>query len=873
MSNSSSAKLFISYSHSDKTFKDELVKHLEPLKVNGVFSDYFVDDKIPVGGHIDESLALELAKYDFILFLVSPDFLSSPYCVDVELKDAMFRLVESNVQIIPIVIKPCLLEHSTLGRYKCIPEDAVPVTEHKDSNAAWVSVVRALVDEIKLFDKKKLENPSSNLTKWVPDKLGGGGQVQDDFLCFLKSTEIKYLHGHKEDVELSDVYVYPDVEILQEKLGDAEMVRSAEILVKNKCEKLLLFGQEQSGKTSFAKMLVRKGLDDDILTLYVEAKKIKRSNLERTLRQAVKHQYGFESYSDFLASPNKKSVVIDDYTEIGLNESHQENLLENLTCDFDFIIILSDEPLKHSEYEYVLFSEYEKYEIMPFGHILRDRIVKKWCSLGQEETISQSDLLAQIDASTVHLNSMLRKNIVPSKPLFILTILQTLQSKISSDYSLTSHGYCYQFLIQQSLTKVDIKNHEIDGYINYMSELAYFIYASGKFSVGDNKFNEFKLEYSKNYMIDESHESVISKLTEAGILKFDGENLLFCYKYIFYFYSAKYIADNIKDKVIRLTIETLCEKLHLEKNANILIFITHHTKDTNVIDEIRLHASAIFEEFSEADLGDEDLAHLKEELEDIPAISLESTSVDEVREKQLKNKDEAEKLSDVDVDEEDIFDNSESGKLIANVIRSSKSVEIIGQILRNRCGSMRRDDLYELSLDAHAAGLRFLKFYFSLTELHKDEVVDVIKKVLTKKGLLDQAKVERYARKMLLQICYTIALSVVKQISSCTGSVKLLPIFNDISKEKNTPAHRLINLSVHLEFKKEIPKAMISSMSKDFEGNILCQRMLHEIVVQHLYMHYVNYHDKQWIKEVLGFSSELTNGVDFQKSKKKLAKV
>jgi hypothetical protein len=693
---------------------------------------------------------------------------------------------------------------------------------------------------------------------------------------FLEDTEITFLHTQKDHVSLSDIFVYPDLQYLQDDPDSHEISRSSKQVIENIPDKLLILGQEQSGKTSLAKRIIANYSDENELVLYVEAKAIARTDLSRQLTSIVKQQYGIDSYEEFLATPYKKSIVIDDYTDIKLNKRHQPTFLGKIESDFERIVVLADDSLKHSDYEYVLFRDFEQFELKPFGHLLRSQLIRKWCSLGQEETIDDALLLGQIDSSKLHIDSMLRKNIVPAKPLFIVTILQSLQTFRPTDYGLTSYGHCYQHLILQNLTKAEIGATEIDAYINYMTEIAYFIYKTQKSSITDEEFSNFKQEYSDSYIMNDSHESVVEKLTSAGILRTTGDQLSFSYKYVFYFYTAKYIADNINSSDTKATIEALCEKIHSEKHANILIFITHHSKDRSVIDEIRLYTSAIFDKFSEADLGANDLLHLKEELEEIPALAYEEKSVEEEREARLKRQDEWEANEPQDEgdegDDSEISEEEEINKLLSDVVRSAKSVEIIGQILRNRYGSMRRDELLDLAIEAYSAGLRYLKFYLSLTDDHKDEVIENIATILSDRNIKDKARAVKLAKRLLLGFCYGMSLSVIRKIAYSVGTEKLLTIFDEISARDKTPAKNLINLCIHLEFKKVIPKKMIEDMKASFEGNILCTRMLQEVVLQHQYMHYLEYGDKQWIASTLNIPIETQRSLEMNKKTKILPK-
>jgi len=79
------SSLFFSHSHKDEALRDRLEVHLAGLKRGGAISTWH-DRRItagdPLGRHIDENLE----SANIILLLVSPDFLASDYCHDVEMQ-------------------------------------------------------------------------------------------------------------------------------------------------------------------------------------------------------------------------------------------------------------------------------------------------------------------------------------------------------------------------------------------------------------------------------------------------------------------------------------------------------------------------------------------------------------------------------------------------------------------------------------------------------------------------------------------------------------------------------------------------------------------------------------------------------------------
>jgi len=99
-------------------------------------------------------------------------------------------------------------------------------------------------------------------------------------------------------------------------------------------------------------------------------------------------------------------------------------------------------------------------------------LIDKWNTLGQEDEIDDKRLLRMRDNSEKIVDTIIGKNYVPSYPLFLLTILQSIEIGRPHDLEYSTYGYYYQFLITQSLSKIPLKHDEYDPYFNYLSELA-----------------------------------------------------------------------------------------------------------------------------------------------------------------------------------------------------------------------------------------------------------------------------------------------------------------------------------------------------------------------------------------------------------------
>jgi predicted Zn-ribbon and HTH transcriptional regulator len=137
------ATLFFSYSHRDETLRDELEIHLAMLKRQGAITTWH-DRRIGAGKEFDNEISHYLDKADIILLLVSPDFLASDYCYDVEMARALERHRSGDARVIPVILRPCDWQSAPFGKLLAAPKDGKPVIKYPSQDDAFLEVVSAI---------------------------------------------------------------------------------------------------------------------------------------------------------------------------------------------------------------------------------------------------------------------------------------------------------------------------------------------------------------------------------------------------------------------------------------------------------------------------------------------------------------------------------------------------------------------------------------------------------------------------------------------------------------------------------------------------------------------------------------------------------
>lgn len=154
-------KFFISYSHMDMKYREKLLTTLKSLEL--VYNiDIWYDGKISAGGDINKEVLKNLISSDVILLLVTPNFIASWYCMEVELKKSINRMKKGECIVVPVMFQDCTLDASfpfySLNR---VPRDGKPICKFKPQLQGCTEatdMIKGMIDKAFPDSRKKVKN-------------------------------------------------------------------------------------------------------------------------------------------------------------------------------------------------------------------------------------------------------------------------------------------------------------------------------------------------------------------------------------------------------------------------------------------------------------------------------------------------------------------------------------------------------------------------------------------------------------------------------------------------------------------------------------------------------------------------------------------
>ena len=841
-------KLFISYSHEDKILISSFIKHLAPLKNNGILNEWH-DRKIETGEEFQNDIEKNLDNSDVICLMISSNFLASKACLDE--KDVAFNLrIKKGIRIIPIILSPCAWkEDRDLSKLLAIPTDGKPITSFTDNDEGWADAIEGI---------KEVCN-SVNAIKSLT--------LNEQFKSFLDSADIlTKSHKNKETLNLKDIFVFPKLNLYDDTevshKYDSKRFKT-EIL---KFNKVIIAGENQAGKTTLCKILFSIFRNLNYIPIYLEDEdKNKHSGNPRyRLKKAFSNQYDSKDFEGF---DSKRVIPIIDNFHFAKS---QEKYVKEYNI-FSHQILIVDDLFGLNIKNQTLIKAYSKFKIKEFTALERNDLIKKWIQIKEDSQIqlNPNHLQKSTDDKTEKIENflgiLLGKGVMPSYPFFVLSILAAQDIQKPLDSEITSQGHCYQALIYLCLRREGVNNEQIDIYSNFLTELSFWIYGKHNGGLDNIEFDEFQKHYKSNFNLPIKEKQLIDTIVKVDICKFDTLNQFnFCYTYIYYFFVAKYLSERIESQ--KTIINNILSNLHKDENAYITVFIAHHTKSNYLLDKLMLNAKILFKKYSPATLDTRELSFFDKHADKIAKMFLPPCK-DHKHDAEAERKKRLIKQSKIEENRHDNESTSaepnndqKASDVITNLRSSIKTVEVIGLIIKNRSGSLdlkRLEDIFEQGLKVY---LRILSSFIEVIKDEKTEqfIVDLLKERINQiiesqenEKELSIDKVEKLVRVIYWNLNFGVLHGCITKAIHSLGSVNLLKISQTISDKEKTPAAFIVNHGIKMWYGKNLGIDKIADRISKNDFSKTAENLIKFKIVEHCRLHNIDHKNLQKIEQKL----------------------
>ncbi|WP_164444373.1 hypothetical protein, partial [Pseudomonas viridiflava] len=390
-------------------------------------------------------------------------------------------------------------------------------------------------------------------------------KIHPDFLKILMDPGGNFTHPIRGELSAEEIFVYPQLEENGSEIAKKTIFGDQVPVDWEAGKRILILADDEGGKTFLLRKYFCDIHEQGGLPIYVKSEDIKsvtEREIEKLIEQMAIQQYLNPDEFKY-AEKTKKVVLIDDLDRIKGDLKLQERLVELLQDRFITVILTGSSRYKLNELvggeasKYLI--EYTTYKIRPFGHLLRNALIKKWCLLGDVKTLVDFD--RKVYGAETLVNGILGKSIVPAKPVYLLIFLQSNEQNEQGELQNSSFSYYYQYLVTKSLKDAGYRSDEFDEMFSYLSQMAWYFKEKGRRELSTSELRDFNTKFSDEFTSVDFDQRV-NLLHQAKIIAKSGDYYRFNYAYIYYLLVGKYLSDNLHEEEIMQTVENYCEQLH-----------------------------------------------------------------------------------------------------------------------------------------------------------------------------------------------------------------------------------------------------------------------------------------------------------------------
>lgn len=268
--------------------------------------------------------------------------------------------------------------------------------------------------------------------------------------------------------------------------------------------------------------------------------------------------------------------------------------------------------------------------------------------------------------------------------------------------------------------------------------------------------------YCEKYIIDVPKEIYLTEYLNVDLIEEGNKEIKFKYPYIHYYYTAKYLSINIDKEEVKHIITHMAQNLQDEEYADIMIFLCHLSKNDYIIHSVLSCANDILNEINEFDFNKFKSLRITFD-KYIGQNFVPEVGIEERQEEILERKDRFEENKDkMNEDKEEMKKSSkETLEQMETLDGAYKSIEVMGQILKNYPGTIEGETKIGLLEEIHNLGMRTLTYAYNMLHSRIESALQEAKDIVYKKiqeenqkqiGALDEEKIYSVVKEGFEQI-------------------------------------------------------------------------------------------------------------------------
>jgi hypothetical protein len=265
---------------------------------------------------------------------------------------------------------------------------------------------------------------------------------------------------------------------------------------------------------------------------------------------------------------------------------------------------------------------------------------------------------------------------------------------------------------------------------------------------------------------------------------------------------------------------------------------------------------------------DSDVRFIAEQRVELPTLEIQDIETAESRDRHYRMLDEVEEMSDsvprpVDSDvptsavqAEDLSHDPDEDRRIGDLLKinvAMKTIQIMGQILRNFPGSLRREVKLETAHETILLGLRTFSVALGGLASANGQFLGAFEEFERKeRGVTDELRIREKASQMCFFLDMAIVMAFITSIADAIGSEHLKETYKELRANQESTPLRLIHLAIGLDYLRPAPLGDAIALDREAGGNIVVSLAVKALVINFLQLFPCDRAERQRVCQKLG---------------------
>jgi hypothetical protein len=333
---------------------------------------------------------------------------------------------------------------------------------------------------------------------------------------------------------------------------------------------------------------------------------------------------------------------------------------------------------------------------------------------------------------------------------------------------------------------------------------------------------------------------MLSDLIKAEVLVETRGSYRFKYPYEYYYSTAKYFQDHATS--LRKELYNVADHLYGEANANVLIFYVYLTKDEELIRHLVEESKKIYTKHKPCDMqADVEVINKLAKMKPPPLI-LEAGGASDHRDDHNKRRDAVEDEGPtVEVEDADVTYNEQLQEIVKISI-ALKTLQILGQVLRNFTGSLEGPLKLSITTECYELGLRALTAILSFASSDIEGMRQYLGSLIAERtGITDSEELATKADDAIVWLGTACAFGMVKRISYAVGHSDLTNTYRRILENAGNLSIQVVDAAIKLDHFDRIPEKELNKLEPKVKKNYFAYSVIRDLVADHLYLYDVDF--------------------------------